>query len=63
MPETTHILVKLSLAEAAMVKKLREYPFGQFTIHKTNGEPIRIVIGGSEIIDAKEGMALAERES
>lgn len=45
------ILIEVSDFEAAMIKKLREHHFGQFTIYKNNGQPTRIVIGGSEILD------------
>jgi hypothetical protein len=53
------ILIEVSAFEAAMIAKLREYPFGQFTIHKTQDEPRRIVLGGSEMLRPEQGEKLA----
>lgn len=44
-------IMRLSRNEAVMILELREHQFGQFTIHKNMGEPTRIVIGGSKILD------------
>lgn len=49
--ERPMMLIEVSDYEAAMIKKLREHQFGQFTIYKNQGQPTRIVIGGSEILD------------
>lgn len=52
--------VLLSAQEAAMIKVLRESDFGQWTVYKNNGEPTRIIKGGSEMLDAKVGEELFE---
>jgi hypothetical protein len=44
-------IMRLSASEAAMIIELRQHRFGQFTIHKNMGEPTRIIIGGSKILD------------
>lgn len=51
MKENSHITIKVSLYEAAMLAKLRKYQYGVFHIHKFDGEPKRIVIEGSETIN------------
>ena len=44
-------LVKISKREAVLLQKLRKYPFGKFTVHKTSGLIIRIEILNSELIE------------
>jgi len=53
------IIIKVSLLEAAMILKLRKYNYGEFKIIKMNGNPTRIVLEGSEMLKASDGMALA----
>ena len=52
------ILVLVSPLEAALIKKLREYDFGEFKVVKQDKEPRRVVIGGSEYLKEEDGMAL-----
>ena len=52
------ILVLVSLLEAALIKKLREYDFGEFKVIKQDKEPRRVVIGGSEYLKEEDGMTL-----
>lgn len=54
------VTITVSLLEASMIRKLREYEFGQFTIYKNAGQPNRIVIGGSEMLNEQDGMEIAE---
>ena len=53
------IIIKVSLLEAAMILKLRKYNYGEFKIIKMNGNPTRIVLEGSEMLKASDGMALS----
>ena len=53
------IIIKVSLLEAAMILKLRKYNYGEFRIIKMNGNPTRIVLEGSEMLKASDGMALS----
>jgi hypothetical protein len=53
---TKRIIVEVSLYEASMLKKLRQDQFGQFTVHKVEGEPMRITIGGSEMLKEDDGL-------
>lgn len=55
----TKIKVEVTMFEAALIKKLRTYEFGTFTVHKIKGEPRRIEIGGSEMLDEMSGKSLA----
>ena len=52
------INVTVSLFEAALIKSIRQYEYGTFTIHKLNGEPRRIEILWSEVLnpDDSEGL-------
>jgi hypothetical protein len=58
--ESNKIMVSLSLAESAMIKKLRKFDYGKFTIYKQKGEPKRIEMLGSEMIEDADGLSLAE---
>lgn len=53
------ITIVVSLYEAALIKKLREFQFGMFTVHKDNNEPRRVVMGGSEMLNMRDGKDLA----
>jgi len=53
------IIIKVSLLEASMILKLRKYNYGEFKIIKMNGNPTRIVLEGSEMLKASDGMALS----
>lgn len=53
-------LMLISIYEAVLIKKLRENDFGSWTVTKTEGQPRRIVKGGSEMIDPEEGKGLFE---
>ena len=53
------IIIKVSLLEAAMILKLRKYNYGEFKIIKMNGNPTRIVLEGSEMLKASDGMVLS----
>ncbi len=53
------IRVEISAKEADLIKKLRKYSFGKFTIHKANGILVRIVSNDSQMIDEKGGLELA----
>lgn len=52
--------IKVSLLEAAMVKKIREEAhYGTFVVTKQKGQPRRVVIQGSEILTEEEGLGLS----
>jgi len=36
--------------EAVLLTRLRRYPYGKFTIHKTNAEVIRVEINETQLI-------------
>ena len=59
MTDNGHIVIEVSLFEAALLKKLRKFHFGTMTIHKIKGEPRRVEIGTSEMLDDREGSSLA----
>lgn len=59
MIKTKKIFIEVSAYEAAMIKKIRLYNFGNFQIIKMNGEPRRVIMGGSETLDGNEGLDLA----
>lgn len=46
--------------EAALLMRLRRYAFGTWTIVKTDGQPRRIVEGGSAMLDSEEGREIFE---
>lgn len=53
--------VKLSTLEGALIRKLRDLDYGQFTIviHKIEGQPVRIEItqiNSSKILQARDGL-------
>lgn len=53
------IIIKVSLLEASMILKLRKYDYGEFRIIKMNGNPTRIILEGSEMLKASDGLELA----
>lgn len=59
MPTNNHIVIEVTLFEAALLKKLRSFEFGTITIHKIKGEPRRVEVGTSEMLDDREGSSLA----
>jgi len=56
-PEKT-IQVEITAREASLLKTLRPYSFGKFTVHKANGLLIRVESNESILIDEKEGLIL-----
>jgi len=52
------IKIEVSLLEAAMIFQLRKYDYGEFRIIKISGDPIRIIIEGSEILKEADGLQL-----
>ena len=54
------ITIEVTLLEAALIKKLRQYNYGEFTIVKMGGNPTRIIrIEDSEILKENDGKSLA----
>ncbi len=56
--KTPLVNIVVSLLEAAMIKTIRNYEYGSFTVHKLSGEPRRIEILGSEILKPEDGKKL-----
>jgi hypothetical protein len=54
-----YVKVELSSFEAALIKYLRQYPFGKFQVTKQYGEPRRCESMGSEILKESDGMKFA----
>ncbi len=54
-------MIEVSLFEAALIKKLRRYDFGEFVVTKLRGEPRRIDIVGKEMLSEKDGETLVPR--
>lgn len=59
MIKAQKIFIEVSAYEAAMIKKIRLYNFGTFQVIKMNGDPRRVILGGSETLDENEGLDLA----
>ena len=57
-----YVKVTLSSFEAALIRKLRQYEWGEFRIFKQKGEPRRCEVIGSEILRESEGLALELEE-
>jgi len=53
------MLVEVFGREASLIKKLRKYAFGKFTIQKVDNMIIRIEINESQIIEENDGDDLA----
>lgn len=45
------IMYEVSLLEIVFLEKLREMDFGELTVFKMNGEPRRIVLSSSHVLD------------
>jgi hypothetical protein len=52
------IMVEITGKEAYVLKYLRQFAFGKFTIHKANGVLVRVESNESKIVDEKEGLGL-----
>lgn len=52
--------VILSGPEATLIKRLRRFTHGTWTVVKVDGQPVRIVEGGSTLIDPHEADDLFE---
>ena len=59
----SRIKIEVSLYEAALIKRLRKFEFGSLTIHKIRGEPSRIEVGTSELLNDRDAKDLAVEES
>jgi len=59
MKNSLKILIEVSPLEAALLYKLRKYAYGKFTVYKIKDEPKRVEIGGSEILNEKDGLKLS----
>lgn len=53
------ITIEASGKEATLIKILRKYPFGKFTVHKVNNLLVRVEINDSRMIKEKNGLDLA----
>lgn len=63
-PAQYSVKMVLSALEADMIRKIRKYKFGEFTIIKQKGEPRRVILGGSQFLKESNGMKYAlSRES
>ena len=58
--EIKKVLVAVTTLEAAVIKKLREFDYGEMTIKKREGKPYQIVKGGTEILDERSGLDLED---
>ena len=52
------IQAEITAREANLLKVLRQYNFGKFTVHKANGILVRVESNESILIDEKEGLIL-----
>lgn len=52
------LVVEITAREACLLKYLRQYNFGKFTVNKVNGILVRLESNESILIDEKEGMSL-----
>lgn len=59
-PNNKVIMVELSPKEAHLIAILRQKDFGRFTIHKQGGEPIRIEIEESKLLEEDQGMHIGD---
>jgi len=41
----------ITVLEADLIRRLRQYPYGQFVVHKQNGVLIRIEVRDSQLLD------------
>lgn len=57
--------VKLTVLESALIKKIRELDYGQYTlvVHKIEGQPVRMEItqiNASVVLEARDGLELED---
>lgn len=48
-------MMEVTLREAALLAKMRFYPFGKFTVHKIENRIVRIEVFKSELIEEEDG--------
>ena len=58
-PPEKMILVQVSAKEADLIKKLRQYSYGNFVVYKANGILVRVEIKDSQMIEEESGLDLA----
>lgn len=51
MNDKDEILIRVTLFEAALLKRLRSFEYGSITVYKTAGAPRRVEVGTSEMLD------------
>lgn len=51
------VFVRISILEAAMLRVLRQYPYGTFIVEKKKGQPRYVKPQGSEILSENDGWA------
>lgn len=56
----TKVAVILTPQEAVVIKKLREFEFGELTIKKREGRPYQILASQSTLVRYEEGLELEE---
>lgn len=59
VPQQTRFCIEVTSKEAQLIKRLRQYRFGHFIVHKQDNQLIRVEIGESIILDGSEGEELA----
>lgn len=52
--------VPLTLLEASLIKELRNTIFGEITVFKQRGQPIRIEVRSSIILKKEDGMTIED---
>lgn len=57
--ENVHILVNLTLQEAAVIKVLRDIQYGKVTIFMDHGKPVRRLTEESSLLQKEDGMSLS----
>ena len=56
--EEKTLRAEITAREASLLKALRKYAFGKFTVHKANNILVRLESNESILIDEKEGLIL-----
>ena len=56
------VTMQLTPHEAALIMKLRRYSFGQFEIHKIDGNPVRMVVKENQLINPQDGIAMTREQ-
>lgn len=54
IPTDKKFTIEVSISELAVILRLREFQFGELTIFKTDGIPVRIVVGSSIMLSDEE---------